>query len=201
MRIYLLGCLFVLFLSCEQKKVVVTEYNYFVADIWNKNSTKDKYVIYKVLLEGDSLSIYKRDNGIRNKFKFALDAKGIYIVENEKLKLLYSFEKNVKILRDSSLTKNFYNEVELIDKKKYIINEVEYQIYHFSEIDYDTTLDSYYLEGEGFICFYEFKGSEFLYLDSSKALEVYKIFSEDYSFNAVLQAEMMRKNVLKRREN
>jgi len=89
----------------------------------------------------------------------------------------------------------------LVAKKKYIINEVEYQIYHFLESDYDTTLDSYYLVGEGFICFYEFKGSEFLYLDSPKALEVYKIFSEDYSFNAVLQAEMMRENVLKSKEN
>lgn len=201
MRLFFLGCVFFLFFSCKQDNVVVTEYNYFTADIWNKNTIKDKHVVYKALLEGDSLSIYKRDNGIREKFKFALDAKGIYVVENKRRKLLYSFEKNVKILRDSSVTKSFHNEVELIEKKKYIINEVEYQIYHFLESDYDVTLDSYYLEGEGFICFYEFKGSKFLYLDSPKALEVYKIFSEDYSFNAVLQAEMMRKNVLKSKEN
>jgi len=201
MRVYLLGCLFVLFLSCVQKEKVVTEYNYFTGDIWNLKSMEDRQVEYKALLEGDSLSIYERDNRLKIKFKFTLDSKGIYVLGKNERKLLYPFENNVKMHRDSILSYYFYKEVEMVAKKKYIINEVEYQIYHFLESDYDTTLDSYYLVGEGFICFYEFKGSEFLYLDSPKALEVYKIFSEDYSFNAVLQAEMMRENVLKSKEN
>lgn len=201
MKNVVIVCFFALLFSCKQKEVAVVEYSYFTADIWNPKSMEIKHIDYKALLKGDSLSIYKRNNEIKSKFKFAIDKKGIYIMENEVKKLLYPFEENIKVLRDSVLGKYFYSEVELVGKKKYIVNQIEYQLFHYQESSYDSTLDSYYLEREGFICFYEFKGSKFLYLDSPKALDVYKLFSEDYSFNAVLQAEMMKQNVLESRKN
>lgn len=111
--------------------------------------------------------------------------------------MLYPFEMNHKLVRNNVLTSNFHDVVELRGRKKYVINGIEYKLYHFFEETYDQTLDSYYLEGEGFICFYEFKGSEFLYLDSPKALEVYKIFSKDYSFNVILKAEKMKEDLLR----
>lgn len=201
MRIIVAICLFVFLFSCKQKEEEFVEYSYFTADIWNPKTMETKIINYKVLLKGDSISIYKRNNGLQNRFKFTLDKKGIYVVNNDEKKLLYPFEQNVKLLRDSILAREFYKEVELVEKKKYIINEEEYHLYHYLESGYDSTLDSYYLEGEGFICFYEFRGSEFIYLDSPKALDVFKLFSEDYSFNAVLKAEMIKQNVLKSKEN
>jgi hypothetical protein len=75
----------------------------------------------------------------------------------------------------------------LVQKKKYLVNNKQYTILHFLETGFDETVDSYYLEGEDFICFYKYADNDFLYLDSPEASKVSTQFLKDSTFFAMLK--------------
>ena len=151
-----------------------------------------KDFVYKVLVKKDSIKIYRK-NSLVNSFVYKTDSKGIYIRKKDNYKLLYPFELNVYLDRDEDLTNKFYKNVILEGKKIYFLKDKKVTLYHFIENGFDGSLDSYFMEGEGFICFYKYNDDDFFYLNSSKALEVSKAFLNDSTFFAKLKLEKIDK--------
>jgi len=180
--------------SCSTKEFEEKSFVYFVTN--NKglrSGIKQDDFKYKVTLKMDSLKIYKNEQFLY-RFKYKVDEKGIFIIEDDIPKLLYSFELNKKIKRDN-LEKYFLEEVELVETKTYKINNKSFLVYHFLECDVSETLDSYYLIDEGFICFYKYDSDDFIYLDSPKAKELSSVFFKDSVFFAQLKLRKLDKEM------
>lgn len=186
--------IYILFMSCSSKEELF-EYSY-ISDTVDLESIETRKVVYKASIIGDSLIIVNED-GLKNRFKYLKEKDGLYIIKDGIKKILYPFELETEVIRDTSLVSTFYSEVKLIRKRKYFINEKEFVVYHYIENGYDDTIDSYYLEGEGFVCFYKFADNEFLYLNSPKALELGEVFLRDTSFFAMLEMREVRKKYFK----
>lgn|SRR5690606_24817878 len=186
MRCFIIFIL-VLTVSCSQKNVEEKVLYYIETnrDELISGLRKD-FFKYRVIIKDDSVNIFNKNQFIYN-LEYKIDKKGIYILKDKKPKLLYSFEINNRIKRDDYLTDFFYDEVELIGKKAYNINNKNFTIYHFLEYGVSETLDSYYLEDEGFICFYKYDSDDFIYLDSPKAYELSSEFLRDSTFFAQLK--------------
>lgn len=152
------------------------------------NIKMQKDFAYEVLVKKDSIKIYRKKSLV-NSFVFKIDNKGIYIKKEDKYRILYPFEMNVSIDRNEDLTNIFYKNVILEGKKTYFLKGKKITLYHFIENGFDGSLDSYYMEGEGFICFYKYNDDDFFYLNSPKALEVSKVFLNDSTFFAKLKLE------------
>lgn len=179
--------------SCKREvnkddKVKEKNFLFFKASNEEGNIKMQKNFSYKISLKKDSIKIFK-EKYLVNNFIYKVDNKGIYIWNNDKYTLLYPFELNASLDRDKDLTNMFYRNVKLKRKKTYSFKEKETTLYHFIENGFDGSLDSYYMEGEGFICFYKYNDDDFLYLNSPKALEISKVFLNDSTFFAKLILE------------
>lgn len=191
---YCLIFFLLLITSCSTNEFEEKSFVYFVTNNQGlRSGNKQHDFKYKVILKMDSLKIYKNEQFLCT-FKYKVDEKGIFIIEDNIPKLLYSFELNKKIKRENFKT-FFFEEVELVETKTYKINNKSFLVYHFLESDVSETLDSYYLIDEGFICFYKYDSDNFIYLDSPKANELSSVFFKDSTFFAQLKLRKLDKEM------
>lgn len=181
--IYLLG--FTVFFSCH-KIETERKYSYFSSTDLKIDSLHKKNVKFKSIISTDSVKLFN-DQGLMTQFKYSISDTSINFVKDKKISILYSFTDSTNIARPNELLPLFYKNVRLVNKKDYQINDKKKTIYHFIESGYDETLDSYYLEGEGFICFYKYSDKHFLYLDSPNSIEVSSQFLTDSTFFSMLK--------------
>lgn len=194
MRNYFMYILvFLVIFSCQRKETE-KEYIYFSTKAVNIDTLNNKSAKYRVLLSSDSIKLFDNQDLIV-KAKYNITDKGIYVVKNEKLCLLYSFTDSTDIVRENELIPPFYKRVRLVGKKDYQIKGEAKTVYHFVESGYDETLDSYYMEGEGFICFYKYAEDSFLYLDTPNAIELSSQFLTDSTFFAMLKMREIDKRM------
>lgn len=187
MRYYLILLLVVAIFSCTTKKSEEKNLYYYVTNNQGfRSGIKEESFKYKAIIKNDSMKIYDKDRFVYS-LKYKINENGIYIFNQGVPKLLYSFKMNFKLKREDYLTNFFYKEVELIAKKTYNVNNNSFTVYHFLENGVSETLDSYYLVGEGFICFYKYDSDDFIYLDSPKANELSSDFLKDSTFFAQLK--------------
>lgn len=189
--------LLVLLFSCKEKlkNEQVEEYVYFYTKDKNLKPLTDKHPSYKAVVSGDSIYFFEPDTILIHQEKFGRTKDGIYLLRDKDSLLLYSFKIREKVHRDTSLQYFFYENAILIEKKEYYLDEKNYTLYHFIESGWDETLDSYYMEDEGFICFYKYANDYFLYLDSPNATKVSPAFLTDTSFFALLQMREKDKKI------
>lgn len=177
----------VLFISIScQRKDIEKEYVYFSTNELRVNTLHNKFVKYKALLSSDSIKLFDNQDLI-TKFKYSITDNGIYIIKDTTSFLLYSFTDSTNVIRPNELLPSFHKSVRLVEKKDYQIKNKKRTVYHFVESGYDETLDSYYMEEEGFICFYKYAEDNFLYLDSPDAIELSSQFLTDSTFFAMLK--------------
>src|SRR5690606_1313084 len=191
---YCLIFFLLLITSCSTNEFEEKSFVYFVTNNQGlRSGNKQDDFKYKVTLKMDSLKIYKNEQFLCT-FKYKVAEKGIFIIEDNIPKLLYSFDLNKKIKRENFKT-FFFEEVELVETKTYKINNKSFLVYHFLESDVSETLDSYYLIDEGFICFYKYDSDNFIYLDSPKANELSSVFFKDSTFFDQLKLRKLDKEM------
>lgn len=184
-----------IFFSCI-KKETNSEFSYFYSEELKIDKMTDKSTAYKAILGNDSLLLYSASRGLMKKVKYKIKVDGIYVIKDKELLLLYPFDRGVEIKRPKKLTSFFYPKVTLVEKKNYYTEGGKKNtIYHFVEGGFDETLDSYYMEGEGFICFYKYSENRFLYLNSPNALRVSTLFLNDSTFFAMLKLREIDKKM------
>lgn len=193
MKKYIYILLFLFALSCKENKEHI-EYSYFYTKELKLDSLANKTTTYKAILINDTLKLYHL-NDLIQKSKYKISDEGIYIDTNRNLQLLYSFNNKAEIKRAENLLPFFYKSVKLTDRKDYYLKNEKFTIYHFIEKGGDETLDSYYLKGEGFICFYKYADDKFLYLNSPKAIKVSAQFLNDKTFFAMLKMKEIDKKM------
>lgn len=139
----------------------------------------------------DSIVVYNESKLYCNfKEKYA-KGKGIYRICNKELTFTHSFSDTVNSLKSCLFKKPFLNQyVLLVGIKSYNLQGKEYRLYHYAEHNNNqSSYDSYYLEGIGFICYYNFDRDDYVLCDSTniKSLEIREITNElvrDTSFFA-----------------
>ena len=117
--------------------------------------------------------------------------KGIYRVCNNELMFTHSFSDTSNSLKFCLFKKPFLNQhVLLISSKIYNLKGTDYKLYHYAEHnDNKSSYDSYYLDGIGFVCYYNFDRDDYVLCDSTniESLEIRKITNklvQDTSFFA-----------------
>lgn len=179
--------------SCEKEKAAL-KYDYFYSTELELKEPSKKDISYSAVTRNDSVYIYHNLSAI-DKYRYTVNSDGIFVVQGDKLSNIYSFQLNKKIIRNEELTKFFFREVQMVEKKDYVIDDIKYTLYHFIESNRHETLDSYFMEGEGFICFYRYSEDRFLYLNSPKSLKVSKTLLNDNSFFALLKMRKIDKGM------
>lgn len=194
MRNYFLYVLvFLIFISCKRKEAE-KEFIYFSSKELKIDTLNNKLVKYKALLSPDSIKLFDNQNLI-GRFNYNIINKGIYIIIDGTASLLYSLTDSANTVRPDELFPPFYKNVQLVDKKYYQLKGKKTTVYHFVESGYDETLDSYYMEGEGFICFYKYADDFFIYLNSPNAIELSSQFLTDSTFFAMLKMKEIDKKM------
>ena len=188
---YMLGVL--MFFSCQRRETE-KEYIYFFSKDLKIDTLHNKAIKYKSILSSDSIKLFDNQSLI-TKFKYSITDNGIYVVKDGTSSLLYSFTDSTNIVRPDGLIPPFYKSVRLVDKKDYQLKGKKRTIYHFVESGYDETLDSYYMDGEGFICFYKYADDNFIYLDTPDAIELSSQFLTDSTFFAMLKMREIDKRM------
>lgn len=189
---------FLVIFSCQRGETE-KEYIYFSTKDLKIDTLHNKAIKYKAILTSDSIKLFDNQSLI-TKFKYSIADDGIYVVKDRTSVLLYSFTDSINIVRPNGLIPPFYKSVRLVDKRDYQLKDKKRTIYHFVESGYDETLDSYYMEGEGFICFYKYAEDSFLYLDSPDAIELSSQFLNDSTFFAMLKMRIIDKKMGRRFE-
>lgn len=193
MRKYLIVSSLLVFCSCQIKEPS-KEFRYFYTTEVTLDSLTNKPLAYKSIVSADSVSIFD-DQRLLNKIRYKLTDSGICVLTDTSSLLLYPFKDTSKILRDESLHSFFYNSVRLINKRSYSFKGQKKIVYHFIESGFDETLDSYYLEDVGFICFYKYAQDHYLFLDSPDAFEISGQFLGDSSFFAMIHMREIDKKM------
>lgn len=181
-KVWIISLLMVIVNSCSPKKNVETHY----FNKYNgKNILEEKALKFIIEEINDSLSnvkVYRKDSSLL-KFEQVINNKGVFRKFSNKLRPYYSF--------DSSYiggTKNIFlpiinMEVWLMGKKKYTIDNEEFEVYLFNEMSYCTpSVSSYWAKNIGLISIYLYDGKkEYYYLCSDikgnegKKLVLYKL--------------------------
>ena len=149
--------------------------------------TLDSVVVYN---EGKTYCDYKE--------KYVKD-KGIYRVCNKVLTLTHSFIDTTNDIRFCLIKEPFLNDkVIFSDFKTYNINGKVYKLYQFSEFNGSHSgYNSYYLDGIGFICYYNFDRDDYILCDSTniKSLDIkeitHKLVRDTLFFARYIGAKLM----------
>lgn len=186
----LVVAVFYLFGSCTRDSdrfILYTKYN-------GKNNIirKNIFELKEDSIAGfDSITVMY-DHRILCKFKQkVVDSLGIFRICNDSLFLMHSFLDSVKCFQTCLSDGPFLNNhIRLIGFRDYLISHKSYRVFHYSE-DKGThsSYDSYYLQGMGFICIYNFDRDEYILSDSAdiKSIplrEITTILVKDTSFFA-----------------
>lgn len=153
------------------------------------NNIEELPVSYKAIIKKNKIEIKSVDSGFIAEYEYKITTAGIFVNYKNDDVLLYSFEKNKIVKRDDVFLSTFLEKCELIDIKEYLIEGESYKIYYFNEENSnDRSIDSYFLENEGFICFYGNYDDDFIYLNSEKALKVSGFLNDEtFFFKSVLE--------------
>lgn len=191
-RLYGLTAMFLLLISsCKDDSLKEKTLFYYNCDSEGHRSGKKADAFkYHVLIKSDSIKVYRKNQFIGS-FMYKVDKEGIYAWHGKTSNLIYPFRTGIILQRTKGLSGLFYEKVELVQKKAYNVNGKEYTLFHFIESMSHETLDSYYLEGEGFICFYRYNEDSVLYLDAPKAMEVKDVLLRDTTFFALQQLRQL----------
>ncbi|KZE77350.1 hypothetical protein [Myroides marinus] len=194
MRVYFIYVLFILvFLSCKRREFQ-REFNFIVSEDLVIDTSHSISVGHRAIVSYDSIKLFESQDLV-TKFKYSVTEDGIFLIKGRTSNLLYSFKDSTDIVRPGELTQFFYESVKLVDKREYQLKNEKRVIYHFVESGFDETLDSYYMYGEGFICFYKYADNSFIYLNSPKALEISSVFLNDSTFFAMLKMRNIDKQM------
>lgn len=180
-NIYWLLLISITFFSCNKAEMHNFKFHSLENSLEVKNINEFP-VLYKAKILKNKISIESTKSGFLAEYKFKVTELGIFISQDNQDELIYPFKKNKIVKRNDKLQSLFLETCELISIKEYIINHRSYRLYYFIEENGDMAIDSYYLENEGFICFYRHYDGNFLYSDSKKALDVSKLFLNDSVF-------------------
>lgn len=190
--IVICGFIICLISSCNtktQKEDSIT----FTFNRYNSNDSiieKNVFELKKYISKAtDSILVYSEGKlycGYKEKF---VQDKGIYRLCDKELKLTHSFSDTINSLELCGYKKPFLNQyVLLLGIKNYNLQGKEYRLYHYAERNNNqSSYDSYYLEGMGFICYYNFDRDDYILSDSItiNSIDVRKITSllvKDTSF-------------------
>lgn len=164
--------------SC--KKTNLDSTNTFSYTLYNSENKLVKQHFYKLtnyhLRNYDSIVIHMNDKECFTYNQKVVNNKGIYNYSENNIILTHSFDKKNIETKGLKYYKPFLNKsTTLIDYQKIKIKDVEYKLFHYSETyNSNNSIDSYYLEGIGFICYYNFDTDNYLLCDSisNKSLNV-----------------------------
>lgn len=170
--------------SCDNLKTKNVETFYFnLYNSKNSNIKNDAYVLISTKLKAyDSINVFVNNKYVFNFNQKEFDSKGIYRYFLGKKKLTHSLDTLTIKIKEGSYYMPFSNkEVTLINTKTYIGKERQYKVFHYSEMNNsETSFDSYYLEGTGFICYYNFNTDRYILCDSTniKSLKIKEVTNQ-----------------------
>jgi hypothetical protein len=179
--------------SCKKTNLDNTNtLSYTLYNSENKPLKQDFYKLTNYHLKNyDSIVVYMNDKECFSYNQKVVNNKGIYNHSQSNIILTHSFDKKNIETKGLKYYKPFLNKsTTLIDSKKIKIKEVEFKLFHYSEIyNNNTSIDSYYLENIGFICYYNFDTDNYLLCNSisNKSLNIKELGSilvKDTSFFA-----------------
>lgn len=143
-------------------------------------------IAYKSVVSSDKVLI--SDSFAFNiEFNYKIIDDDIFVIKDDSSFILYNFKDTTSFFRKKEIIPPFYKEVKLVGIKDYYVDGDAKTIYHFVENGFDGSLHSYFLKGEGFICFYEYNENRYIYLNSPRALEISSQFLNDTNFFAFLK--------------
>ncbi|WP_156129488.1 hypothetical protein [Flavobacterium sp. AED] len=170
--------------SCDNLKTKNVETFYFnLYNSKNSNIKNNAYVLISTKLKAyDSINVFVNNKSVFNFNQKEFDSKGIYRYFLGKKKLTHSLDTLAIKIKEGSYYMPFSNkEVILINTKTYIGKERQYKVFHYSEMsNSETSFDSYYLEGTGFICYYNFNTDRYILCDSTniKSLKIKEVTNQ-----------------------
>lgn len=179
--------LFILMISCNRDYL---HYNFHSLQNSSQVANIEEFpVSYNAIVKKNKIEIKSVDSGFIAEYEYKIKEDGIFVNYKNADFLIYSFEKNKVVKRDEVFLSTFLEKCELIDIKEYLIDGESYKVYYFNEENSnDQSIDSYFLENEGFICFYKVYDANFIYLNSEKALKVSRFLNDEtFFFKSVLE--------------
>jgi len=195
MKKSLIICFFLIFVGCSKNNANKVYRYHLIKNSSDIQDIDNKLIKYKCFFYKDKIEIRDSSNAVLGEYLYKITNEGIFIKVRTEYQLVYSFELGKNVKREIELQSLFLENAKLVESKKFFINNTKSTLYHFIEDTGDMIIDSYYLEGEGFIGGYEYNDVDFLYLKTPKALELSKDFLNDSTFFAKLVLEKIDKKV------
>lgn len=143
---------------------------------YNKYGDKDQLIsknLFKVkrdFLKGiDSISVFINERFVLSFKEKTVDNQGVFRICDDSLLLTHSFLDTLSTFKYCLNKQPFLNaRVKLIGSKEYFVSEKLYKIYSYLEDNGEySTYFSYYIQGIGVICIYNFGRDEYIVGDST----------------------------------
>ena len=170
-KIIFLVAMICVFYSCT--RAPKKKYTSFLFNLYNNTDNivnKNAFELTKFNLSIlDSIVILNGKNFICNYKEKVVKGKGIYRLCGKNLIITHSFSDTSNSYKFCLIKEPFINnQVLLIGSKKYKIKNAEYKLYYYAEHNGSYSgYSSYYLEGVGFICYYNFGRDDYILCDST----------------------------------